>query len=152
MIESFFLHQEQGFQRHPLFFLGFAWRAASSDLLVAADAAPAETDVEPGTAEEDDVAVRVASLRKVYSTQHGTVVAVRGLSLELRYGEINCLLGHNGAGKSTTLGMLTGLVVPTAGDCFVCGQSMARNRTVARRCIGMCPQRDVIFDLLVSPF
>ncbi|WP_311258363.1 ABC transporter ATP-binding protein [Microbacterium sp. WCS2018Hpa-9] len=46
---------------------------------------------------------------------YGRVHALRGLSFEVREGEIVCLLGNNGAGKSTTMNMLSGLVRPKSG-------------------------------------
>ena len=74
---------------------------------------------------------RLDALRKTFSSAHGPVHAVRGVTLELSYGEIACLLGHNGAGKSTTISMLTGLLVPSSGEARVCGHSMTQER--ARR-------------------
>lgn len=50
------------------------------------------------------------------------VTAVDDLNLEIFHGQITALLGHNGAGKSTTIGMLTGLLPPTSGDAMIYGQ------------------------------
>lgn len=44
--------------------------------------------------------------------------AVKGLSVEIREGELVCLLGPSGCGKSTTLSMIAGLEPPTKGDIF----------------------------------
>lgn len=52
--------------------------------------------------------------------------ALRELTIEMRRGEICCLLGHNGAGKTTTINMLTGLHPPTHGHAFVKGLSIER--------------------------
>jgi ABC-2 type transport system ATP-binding protein len=57
--------------------------------------------------------------------------ALHDLSLEVRRGEIFGLLGHNGAGKSTTLGILLGQVFPNAGEAFVNGISVQRERARA---------------------
>ncbi len=46
---------------------------------------------------------------------YGAVTALRGISLEVREGEIVCLLGANGAGKSTTLRTVSGLLHPSRG-------------------------------------
>jgi ABC-2 type transport system ATP-binding protein len=54
--------------------------------------------------------------------------ALHGLSLEVSKGEIFGLLGHNGAGKSTTLGILLGQVFPDSGEAFIDGVSVQRNR------------------------
>ncbi|MFI9719274.1 ABC transporter ATP-binding protein [Streptomyces sp. NPDC052396] len=58
-------------------------------------------------------AVRLSGLRKTY--QGGATVAVDGLDLTIRQGEIVALLGRNGAGKSTTVAMMLGLLEPDAG-------------------------------------
>lgn len=67
-----------------------------------------------------DIRVRMHGLRKVYEKSSGSkngedVVAVDHLDLDLYSGQIFCLLGHNGAGKSSVIGMLTGLFDATAG-------------------------------------
>ena len=48
--------------------------------------------------------------------------AVKGLSVEIREGELVCLLGPSGCGKSTTLSMIAGLEPPTKGDIFFDGK------------------------------
>ena len=90
------------------------------------------------------VAARLSGLWKVC----GKKVAVRDLSLELHRGEILALLGHNGAGKTSAMGMLTGLIRPTAGGCYVMGHSLAAQPHAARAHIGYCPQSNVLFDAL----
>ena len=58
-------------------------------------------------------------------TKHfGKRTAVNNLSLVVREGEIFGFLGANGAGKSTTIKMLTGLTTISSGDAFVCGNSV----------------------------
>jgi len=57
--------------------------------------------------------------------------ALSDLSLEIRRGEIFGLLGHNGAGKSTTFGLMLGHVRPDAGEAFIGGHSVQRNRARA---------------------
>ena len=61
------------------------------------------------------------------------VRAVDGLSLTLYEGQITCLLGHNGAGKSTTISLLTGMMAPTAGDAIVYGHSLVQELQLVRR-------------------
>lgn len=46
-------------------------------------------------------------------------VAVKGLNLDLFEGQISVLLGHNGAGKSTAISMMTGTLPPTQGEVYV---------------------------------
>jgi len=67
--------------------------------------------------------------------RYGDVQAVRGIDLSVERGESVALLGQNGAGKSTTIGMLLGLVRPDAGRAEVCGrtphQAVAEGRIAA---------------------
>ena len=64
--------------------------------------------------------LRTVSLQKRF----GTITAVRDLNLELRPGEILGFLGPNGSGKSTTIGMVLGLVAPTAGQVELFGKPL----------------------------
>ena len=59
-----------------------------------------------------DLVIRTDELTKRY----GKILAVDGLSLEVPRGRIFGLLGPNGSGKTTTMGMLLGLVTPTSGS------------------------------------
>ena len=52
--------------------------------------------------------MQVKGLRKDFDTPDGIKHAVSGVNLSMFEGQITCLLGHNGAGKSTTISMLTG--------------------------------------------
>ena len=63
-------------------------------------------------------------------------------------GQIFALLGHNGAGKTTALSMLTGLLSSTSGQCEVFGHDLFNDMTNVRRFLGVCPQHNVLFDLL----
>jgi ABC-2 type transport system ATP-binding protein len=65
---------------------------------------------------------------------------VDGVSVQLRRGEILGLLGQNGAGKSTTLQMLAGVLAPHAGRIEVCGFDLARQPTLAKAHIGFLPE------------
>jgi len=65
---------------------------------------------------------------------------VQNISLELKHGEVLGLLGHNGAGKSTTLQMLTGVLMPHSGTVEVCGFDLLRQPTQAKACIGYLPE------------
>ncbi|ADH62704.1 ABC transporter related protein [Allomeiothermus silvanus DSM 9946] len=76
--------------------------------------------------------LRVRSLSKRF----GNVSAVERVDLEVHRGEIFGFLGPNGAGKTTTLGMILGLVRPTAGDIEVLGQRVGSGRTTVLRKVG----------------
>jgi ABC-type multidrug transport system ATPase subunit len=64
------------------------------------------------------------------------VVAVSNFSLRLFRDQITALLGHNGAGKSTTMSMLTGLVRPTKGRCTIAGKRIDTEMDAIRRDVG----------------
>jgi len=84
-------------------------------------------DFEPLSASSTELRVLVQNLTKVFppSTRGGEeTLAVNRLNLELGTNTIFGLLGHNGAGKSTTISMLTGLLSPSSGDAFVDGLSI----------------------------
>jgi len=66
----------------------------------------------------------------------GALTAVAGLDLEVRRGEVVGLLGPNGAGKSTTIGMILGLVAPTAGTAHVQGHDVVNDRHRALENVG----------------
>ncbi len=89
-------------------------------------------------------AVRTRDLRKTYRTAAGDVTAVDGLDLDVEAGELFGLLGRNGAGKSTTVGMLTTLVVPTSGTAWVCGVDVARRPVEVKRRIGVVSQHNTL--------
>jgi ABC-2 type transport system ATP-binding protein len=83
-------------------------------------------------------------LRKRYAD----VVAVDGLSLEVRRGECFGLLGPNGAGKTTTIEILEGLIVPDAGDVEVLGCRWATDEAVLRQRLGIQLQETQLNDKL----
>lgn len=67
---------------------------------------------------------------------------------QLHRGQLTSLLGHNGAGKSTTVAMMTGLVRPSGGDCVIDGHSIVADTQAARLSLGLCPQQNVLYDSL----
>ncbi len=77
----------------------------------------------------------------------GDRVAVDGISLEVRRGEILGLLGPNGAGKSTTLHMAVGLLEPDRGAVDIDGRGSPRNPAV-RRLLGVAPQAIALYESL----
>jgi ABC-2 type transport system ATP-binding protein len=91
----------------------------------------------------DVPAIEAIDLVRTYRTHTGvirrrplTVEAVRGVSFEVRPGELFGLLGPNGAGKTTTIKMLITLLLPTSGTARVMGFDVARDTTAVRRRIG----------------
>lgn len=80
--------------------------------------------------------IQAEGLRRRY----GPTLAVDGLDLSLRKGEILGLLGPNGAGKSTTMKMLTGCLAPSAGQVRICGYDMQMQPEAAKRHLGYMPE------------
>ncbi len=80
--------------------------------------------------------IRTENLTKVYNGK----AAVDGLDLEVGEGEIFGFLGPNGAGKSTTILMLTGMIEPTGGRCFVDGIEVAKAPLKVKEIIGYLPE------------
>jgi len=76
----------------------------------------------------------------------GTFVAVDSVSFEVPAGSIFGLLGANGAGKSTTIRMLCGLLAPTSGAAEVGGESVGENPEGVKRRIGYMSQRFSLYD------
>ena len=70
---------------------------------------------------------------------------IHDLTLELKRGEVLGLLGHNGAGKSTTLQMLTGCLLPDRGEIDICGISLQKNPTIAKAHIGYLPESPPLY-------
>ncbi|MDX8385471.1 MAG: ABC transporter ATP-binding protein [Gallionella sp.] len=70
---------------------------------------------------------------------------IRDISLELKRGEVLALLGHNGAGKSTSLQMLTGCLQPDGGEIKICGIDLARQPILAKAHIGYLPETPPLY-------
>ena len=87
--------------------------------------------------------INVHDLRKSY----GQLVAVDGVSFEVRGGETFGLLGPNGAGKTTTIGMMIGVLTPDGGGVTVNGDARP-TEPAARRAIGVAPQSLALYEEL----
>ncbi len=87
--------------------------------------------------------VEIQGLKKVYAGKQ-KVVAVDGIDLGVRAGEIYGLLGPNGAGKTTTISICTTRALPTSGMVRIDGVDVVRSPAVARTSIGVVPQYNTL--------
>ena len=81
--------------------------------------------------------LEACALRKLY----GGHVALQGLDLEIGPGDVYCLLGGNGAGKSTTIGLFLGYLTPDAGEARVDGVTVHQDPEGARRHLAYIPEQ-----------
>ena len=101
--------------------------------------------------EEDSEGIQVISLTKEYRLgRKNKRIAVDNLNLHFKKNTITGLLGHNGAGKSTTMSMLTGILEPSAGHIAVDGISFKDQWESYRKMVGYCPQQGILYDNLTT--
>lgn len=82
-------------------------------------------------------ALEIKKLRKIYGNG---VEALRGIDLTVKQGDFFALLGANGAGKSTTIGLITTLLTKTSGTIHICGYDLETKTEMAKACLGLVPQ------------
>jgi drug efflux transport system ATP-binding protein len=97
-------------------------------------------------------AVVLRSVTKVFHEGgQPDVTAVNDLTLTIERGEIFCLVGPDGAGKTTTLRMMCGVLLPTQGEIEIAGLSMKRDRQAIKNRIGYLSQRFSLYgDLTID--
>ncbi|BFZ63560.1 hypothetical protein YB2330_004688 [Saitoella coloradoensis] len=105
----------------------------------------------------DGAAVVIHGLNKDYvpravfrkeKAKRNTVHAVSNLSLTVQKGQVYGLLGANGSGKSTTLGMISGSISITSGSIVIDGNPRLEGKHLPQGILGVCPQKNVIWDML----
>ncbi|BAY10765.1 ATP-binding cassette domain-containing protein [Calothrix sp. NIES-2098] len=89
-----------------------------------------------------EIAIAANKLRKIF----GDFQAVKSADLEIRYGEIYGLLGANGAGKTTIIKMLCGLLEPTSGKISLAGETQNLRSSALRKRIGYMSQKFTLYD------
>uniref|UniRef100_A0A8C7EKL7 ABC transporter domain-containing protein n=1 Tax=Neovison vison TaxID=452646 RepID=A0A8C7EKL7_NEOVI len=92
--------------------------------------------------------IQIKHLCKEFRVQNTTKIAIKDLSLNLYVGQITVLLGHNGAGKSTTLSILSGLYPATSGEAYINGYDISQQMVQIRKSLGLCPQQNLLFNYL----
>jgi ABC-2 type transport system ATP-binding protein len=85
-------------------------------------------------------------LRREYAGRE----VVRGVSLEIREGDIFGLLGPNGVGKTTLLSMISTRLRPTSGDAWVYGKHVTRDVNAVRRLLNVAPQEEALYPSLTA--
>ena len=82
-------------------------------------------------------ALDIKQLSKTYANG---VQALKGIDLTIKNGDFFALLGANGAGKSTTIGLITTLLNKTSGSISICGYDLYDEPEKAKSCLGLVPQ------------
>jgi ABC-2 type transport system ATP-binding protein len=82
-------------------------------------------------------ALELKALRKTYANG---VEALKGIDLTVEKGDFYALLGANGAGKSTTIGLITTLLIKTSGSIHINGYDLDKNPALAKSYLGLVPQ------------
>lgn len=87
---------------------------------------------------------------KDINTHYGNIHALKGVSLEVKQGEIVTLIGSNGAGKSTTLATITGLIRATSGEIWFKGQNITNKSPseIVKMGISLAPEGREVFPAL----
>jgi ABC-2 type transport system ATP-binding protein len=85
-------------------------------------------------------------LRKEYQDK----LALKGLDLQIQAGEIFCLLGQNGAGKSTTINLFLGFIQPTSGAAYINGLEVASNLTKVKEYLAYIPENVMLYPNLTG--
>ena len=98
-------------------------------------------------------ALEIKNLSKIYSDE---TVALQAIDLEVKAGDFFGLLGSNGAGKSTTIGIITSLINKTRGSISIFGVDMDRHPSKVKSFMGLVPQEfnfhqfEPVFDVVVN--
>lgn len=89
-----------------------------------------------------DIAVKTVALTKSF----GNTIAVKALNLDIRKGELYGLVGPDGAGKTTTMRLLAGIMDPTSGDAWVAGYPLQNQAASIQERIGYMSQRFGLYE------
>ena len=79
--------------------------------------------------EERSVKVKIDSVRRVFNTRNGEMIALNGVSLDIMENEFICVVGPSGCGKSTLLNIIAGLLEPTSGKVYCDGKEVTGTGT-----------------------
>lgn len=104
------------------------------------------TPMFPGRHSHRDLCKQIAIKAKDLSRSFGSFHAVKGINLQVEYGEIFGLLGANGAGKTTTIKMLCGLLAPSSGLMELAGERGSLRSESVRKRVGYMSQKFSLYD------
>lgn len=107
-----------------------------------ATAAPEPEPAAPATAAGAEVLIQAEGLCKYY----GAFTAIEDVSFEVRRGQVVAFLGCNGAGKSTTMKILTGVIAPDRGEARIAGLSVIHNRIEVASRLGYLPENGPLYE------
>ncbi|MDI6847276.1 MAG: ABC transporter ATP-binding protein [Candidatus Bathyarchaeia archaeon] len=81
---------------------------------------------------DQDISIRIENVRKTFSQGKRSIEALKGISFSIKKGEIFCLLGPNGSGKTTTVKIVCGLLKPDSGEVRLYGKSVSSNPSLLK--------------------
>mmetsp|Transcript_24372 Transcript_24372/g.21540 ORF Transcript_24372/g.21540 Transcript_24372/m.21540 type:complete len:1036 (+) Transcript_24372:413-3520(+) len=148
------LPSEFGVRKHPLFCLmrkkkNDQKKVSESDVKYVPDGFDPQNFEQVGdqlkNLDSSDESIKIQNLKKVYPNGK---LAVDGVSFNMYPGQIFALLGHNGAGKTSTMNMITGLYPISQGAARIFDLDVGTQLDDVRKIMGVCPQHDVLFDQL----
>ena len=94
----------------------------------------------------DDKSLVISKLSKTYKT----TTAVKEFSLTMTPGKVYAILGHNGAGKTSLIKMLSGVTSVSNGSAYLAGHSITLEMNKIQQMIGSCAQEDILWDKLTA--
>ncbi|XP_058807192.1 ATP-binding cassette sub-family A member 7-like isoform X2 [Phymastichus coffea] len=142
-----------GVPKHPFYFLKLRGRKVNTDYrmdnLVLNHVDEKLFEPENGTNYEPGIQIR--GLRKIYNIglfRRMKVDALRGISVDFYKGHITVLLGHNGAGKTTMMSILTGMRGPSDGIVLINSKDIKQHSKEIMNDMGLCTQENMLFPSL----
>ncbi len=90
--------------------------------------------------------IKTVNLNKFYGNFH----ACKNINLDIEKGEIFAFIGPNGAGKTTTIKMITGILIPSAGEIWINGINLFKDSLRAKKTIGYVPDRPFLYEKLTG--
>lgn len=85
----------------------------------------------------------IIKIKNLYKT-YGKINAVNDLNLKVNQGQLYAFLGVNGAGKSTTISMISGILKKDSGEIFICGKDIEKENNIIKKYIGIVFQESVL--------